>query len=482
MGVDRVEPWPLLGCECEFPPLNTSTHTDRNRRYISQLPEMGLHGFHLDVNISACCIVFGRDRRSIRCRSLLLRTARRRPTWSLLLSVMFCARESHSMHGVARAPYGREWGSIAATFAVVVAVGRFTWNRRCPSTRWKPLIQLAVTLFFSLYSIRDSRAQTTTSGGLTGVVTDPSNALVPEAVVELRDRAKGTIQSAKTDGDGVYRFFFVAPGTYTLTVSHLGFRDESQKINVLLGPAGTRNILLKLEGSSATVKVTDDVPLLQAENGDVSTTMSRQQIAEVPNPGNDLTYIAQTAPGAIMNTDTIGVGYAGNLSILGMPGTSNLFTINGINNNNAGSNVNNSGVTGMMLGVNEVQEATIVSDSYSGQFGGAAGSSINYLTKSGSNTFHGNLLYYWNGSVLNANDWFDNAQGNPKPFDNAHQWAGSLGGPIKKDKLFFFFNAEGIRVLLPEQQLVVLPSEKFEAATMTNIDSIFGAGSADRKS
>jgi len=341
-----------------------------------------------------------------------------------------------------------------------------------------PLIQLVVTLFFSIYSIRDSRAQTTTSGGLTGVVTDPSNALVPDAVVELRDRAKGIIRSAKTDGDGVYRFFFVAPGTYTLTASHSGFYDESQKINVLLGPAGTRNILLKLEGSSATVKVTDDVPLLQAENGDVLTTMSRQQIAEVPNPGNDLTYIAQTAPGAIMNTDTIGVGYAGNVSILGMPGTSNLFTINGINNNNAGSNVNNSGVTGMMLGANEVQEATIVSDSYSGQFGGAAGSSINYLTKSGSNAFHGNLLYYWNGSVLNANDWFDNAQGNPKPFDIAHQWAGSLGGPIKKDKLFFFFNAEGIRVLLPEQQLVVLPSAKFEAATMTNIDSIFVAGSA----
>ena len=333
-------------------------------------------------------------------------------------------------------------------------------------------------LFLALFSADNSSAQTTTSGGLTGLVSDPIRALVPDANVEIRDNTKGTTQATKTDSDGVYSFFFVAPGSYTLTVSHPGFLEESQKINVLLGPAGTRNVTLKLAGTSATIKVTDEIPLLQAENGDVSSTVTRQQITEVPNPGNDLTYIAQTAPAAVMNTDTIGVYYAGNVSLLGMPGTSNIFTINGINNNIQTANVNNSGVTGMMLGTNEVQEATIVSVGYSGQFGGAAGSNINYLTKSGDNSFHGNLLNYWNGSVLNAKDWFSNAQGYPKPFDIAHQWAGSLGGPIMKEKLFFFFNAEGIRVILPNQQQVELPSAKFEAVTMANIDSVFGAGSA----
>jgi hypothetical protein len=261
------------------------------------------------------------------------------------------------------------------------------------------ILPIAILLLVPCLS-NNLSAQTTTSGGLSGVVSDPSRAVVPDAIVEIRDNTKGTTQATKTDSDGVYRFFFAAPGSYTLTVSHDGFREESQNINVLLGPTGTRNITLKLAGATATVKVTDAAPLLQTENGDVSTTVNRQQITEVPNPGNDLTYIAQTTPGAIMNTDTIGVGYLGNVSILGMPGTSNLFTINGINNNNIGANVNNSGVTGMMLGQNEVQEATIVSDGYSGQFGEAAGSSINYLTKSGSNAFHGNALYYWNGSVL----------------------------------------------------------------------------------
>jgi hypothetical protein len=326
-----------------------------------------------------------------------------------------------------------------------------------------------------------STAQTTTSGSLTGVVTDPSGAFVPNAKVEIRDSAKGTIQTAKTDGDGVYRFFFLAPGRYTLTVSHPGFREESQEFSVLLGPPGTRNITLKLAGTSATVKVSDEIPLLQAENGDVSTTMTQKQISEVPNPGNDLTYIAQTAPGAIMNTDTYSSSYLGNFSSLGMPGTSNSFTLNGISNNEPILNTNLSGITGMMLGQNEIQEATVVSDGYSGQFGGAAGTSVNFLTKSGSNAFHGNAQYYWNGSALNANDWIDNALGNPRPFDIAHQWAGSLGGPIKKDKLFFFFDTEGIRVRLPVSTGVVLPSAKFESAVMSNIDSVFGIGSASDK-
>jgi hypothetical protein len=182
-----------------------------------------------------------------------------------------------------------------------------------------------------------------------------------------------------------------------------------------------------------------------------------------------------------MNTDTIGLGYLGNVSILGMPGTSNLFTLNGMNNNNIQVNTNNSGALGMMLGQNEVQEATIVSNGYSGQFGGAAGANINYLTKSGGNNFHGNAAYYWNGSALNANDWIDNAFGNPRPFDNANQWAGSIGGPIKKDKLFFFLDNEGMRLTLPSSSQVVLPSSNFASATMANIDSIFGPMSASHK-
>jgi hypothetical protein len=360
-------------------------------------------------------------------------------------------------------------------------VGKFVWDRTCPLTRWKLSIQLLLILFLALCLVLDARAQTTTSSGLTGVVSDPSHAVVPAAVVELRDNTKGTIQTAKTDADGVYRFFFLATGRYTLTVSHAGFREESHDVNVLLGPSGTLNLALEIAKESITVKVTGEVPLIQAENGDVSTTIGLLQVSQLPNPGNDLTYIAQTAPGAIMNTDAVGVYSLGNFSVLGMPGTSNLFTFNGMNNNNIQVNTNNSGAMNMLLGQNEVLEATIVSNGYSGQFGGAAGASVNYVTKSGGNDFHGNAAYYWNGTAFNANDWIDNATHVSRPFDIAHQWAGSLGGAIRKDKLFFFFDSEGMRALLPSGFQVVLPSAQFESATVANIDSIFGPMSASHR-
>jgi hypothetical protein len=91
---------------------------------------------------------------------------------------------------------------------------------------------------------------------------------------------------------------------------------------------------------------------------------------------------------------------------------------------------------------------------------------------------HGNAQYFWNGSVLNATDWITKALGDPRPFDIANQWAGSVGGPIKRSNLFFFFDTEGLRVLLPTPVQVVLPSSQFEAATIANVDSIFGSASA----
>ena len=320
-------------------------------------------------------------------------------------------------------------------------------------------------------------AQTTTSGAVTGVVTDQSGAVVPNADIVIRDINKGTTESTKTDRDGVYRFFFLSPSQYTLTVVHGGFRKESRSVTVLLETPVTVNITLEIAKAATQLFVTAEAPLVQADNGDVSITMSQRQISELPNPGNDLTYIAQTAPGAIMNTDNaLNGGRGGNFSILGMPGTSNQFTVNGMNDNVG--HLNATGATGMLLGQNEIQEATVVSNGYSGHFGSDAGSYVNFVTKSGGNDFHGNAKYFWNGSVLNATDWITKAFGNPRPFDIANQWAGSVGGPIKKNRFFFFFDTEGLRVLLPSPVQVVLPSPQFEAATISNIDSIFGSASA----
>jgi hypothetical protein len=340
-----------------------------------------------------------------------------------------------------------------------------------PSRRVLSLLSLVFLLHINL------DAQTTISGSLTGVVSDQSGAVVPDAHVEVKDRSKGTIHSTKTDGQGVYWFFFLGPSQYTLTVSHEGFRPESRAVDVLLGVPGTLNMTLEVAKANTEILVTGEAPLVQAENGNVSATINHKQISELPNPGNDLTYIAQTAPGVVMNTD---VQSFANFSILGMPGTSYRFTIDGTNNSDNGTNFNRHSGLGLFLGQNQIEEATIVSTGYSAQFGGAAGGDINYISKSGTNAIHGNAQYFWNGRVLNANNWFNNAAGNPRPIDIENQWAASIGAPLQKDELFFFFDSEGVRLLIPQFSTVVIPSPEFEAATMANIDadSRFGPNSA----
>src|SRR5262249_8962600 len=140
------------------------------------------------------------------------------------------------------------------------------------------------------------KAQTTTSGGLTGVVTDPSNAVVPNAEIGIKDNRKGNGQTARTDREEENRFFFLAPSTYTQTVTHQGFRKECRTVDVLLGPPSAVNITLAIAQASSEITVTDEAPLIQGENGDVSATMNQKQISEIPNPGNDLSYIVQTTP------------------------------------------------------------------------------------------------------------------------------------------------------------------------------------------
>src|SRR5215472_4681275 len=289
-------------------------------------------------------------------------------------------------------------------------------------------------------------SQSTTSGDITGVVTDPSGAVVSGAKVTATSEATGAVVNTTTNGEGFYRFSFLKPGSYTVAVNATGFQAASRKVQVVLGQATSANVAMAITAATTTVEVTTSP--LQVENADLSTEFSNQQIALVPNPGNDLSAVAQTAPGAVMNTQA---GF-GNFSTFGLPGTSNLFTLNGQNDNDPFLNLNNSGATNLLLGTNDVQEATVTNNGYSGQYGQLAGSQINYISKSGENAFHGNAVYFWNGRVMNANDYLNNlaiagSPSTPKPFDNINQWAASFGGPIKKDKTFFFVNYEGLRVV-----------------------------------
>jgi hypothetical protein len=310
-------------------------------------------------------------------------------------------------------------------------------------------------------------AQSLTSGDAAGTVTDPSGAVVPNATITLKSNDTGSSQTRTTNTQGAYRFALLAPGTYTVSVTASGFQGTQKQLTITVGQTVTTNIQLALGSASQTVEVSAAPGIVQTENADVSTTFSPDQVALVPNPGNDLSYIVQTAPGAVMNTQ---MGY-GNSSTYGLPATSNLFTVNGMNENDPFLNLNNSGATNLLLGRNDIQEATVVNNGYSGQYGGLAGANVNYVTKAGSNAWHGNAEYFWNGRVMNANNYFNVNSGTPRPFDNANQWAASVGGPIRKDKTFFFADYEGLRVVLPTALPVNVPSPQFQAATLANLTS-----------
>ena len=332
---------------------------------------------------------------------------------------------------------------------------------------YRTLLLCALTCVLVACLTTAAVSQSLTSGDLTGLVTDPSGAAIPNANVTITNNATGATQTHTTNGQGTYRFSLLSPGTYTLAISAANFQDVHQTATVTVGQATSVNAQLQLSSASQSVEVTGEAAVVHTENADLTTSFSPEQISQVPNPGNDLSYIVQTAPGAIMNTQA---GF-GNASIYGLPGTSNLFTVDGMNENDPFLNLNNSGATNLLLGQNDIQEATVVNNGYSGQYGGLAGANVNYTTKFGSNQWHGNALYWWNGRTLNANNYFNNQTGTPRPFDNANEWAASLGGPIRKNKTFFFVNTEGLRVLLPTSNKVNIPSPQFQAATLANLTS-----------
>lgn len=313
-------------------------------------------------------------------------------------------------------------------------------------------------------------AQSVVTGDLTGTISDPSGAVVPDAAVTLKNAAEGTAVTTTTDATGGFRFALLKPGEYKLSVSQKGFKSIVQTVQVTLGQVTTSNLKLELGAQAEVVEVTAAAPLIQTENANLSTTMNAKLVDLIPNSGNDLTAVAYTAPGVLQSTQSGDGGY-GNFIAFGLPGTANLFTVNGNDEMDPYMNLNNSGATNLLLGKNEVEETAIVSNGYTGQYGRQAGAQVDYATKSGSNAFHGNAMYWWNGRAMNANDWFNNQAGAPRPFVNNNQYAARIGGPIKRDKAFFFLDYEGMRLINATSSEVIIPSASFLQAVTANVGS-----------
>jgi carboxypeptidase family protein len=309
-----------------------------------------------------------------------------------------------------------------------------------------------------------------TTSAIIGQVSDASGAGVPGASVTATNRETALKRSATTDSSGRFNFPQLKPGFYSVKVEAAGFASQqNEAVSSSLGQKQTVDFTLKVAQSMQTVEVTSEALVLNPENANTSTTLNAHALEDLPNPGGDLTYPLQFAAGALINTagssnDFVGGtnGY-GNVEFNGLPALSNGYIVDGLETNDPLTNLNSGLSTNLVLGLNSISEVTVNTLSYAVDEGRYGASQVNYVTKSGSNQFHGNLYETWNGSILNAADFFTNATpGNHKPRSTVNHFGGSLGGPVLHDKLFFFFDSEWVRIALPIVTATIVPTPAFQ--------------------
>src|ERR1039458_6912804 len=254
-------------------------------------------------------------------------------------------------------------------------------------------------------------AQGETTSAITGQVSDTSGGTVTKATVTITHRDTGLRRQVQTDESGRFAFPQLRPGPYSMRVQASGFDDQvNQSVSAGLGETRTVSFTLRVAAAKQDITVGGEAPLINVESPNTTSTLSGRAIQDLPNPGGDLTYPAQFAPGALINTagssnDFVGGqnGY-GNVQFNGLPALSNAYIVDGLETNDPLTNLNSGLSTNLVLGLNSIEEVTVNTTSYAVDQGRYGASQINYVTKSGTNTLHANLYELWNGSRLRSEE------------------------------------------------------------------------------
>src|ERR1700739_638093 len=366
------------------------------------------------------------------------------------------------------------------------------WELLPGSTRFSGCARVFLVFYLLTGSLFISPTRTEAQGESTsaiiGQVTDATNAAIPGATVSVKNRETGSERSVKTDEEGRFNFPQLRPGTYSVKVEADGF-DPRQSDNIAsgLGQKQEVNFKLNVAHSEQSVEVSSEAPLMNPANTNTSSSFSGVVLADLPNPGGDLTYPLQFASGALINTagnssDAVsGTNGYGNVEFNGLPAASNGYIVDGLETNDPLTNLNIGLATNLVLGMNAISEVTVNTLSYSVDEVRYGASQVNYVTKSGTNQFHGNIYEIWNGAALNAADYFTNATPrNQKPQSRVNHFGGSLGGPILHDKLFFFADFEWMRLALPIVPPATVPTPAFQRYVLQQLplggtDSVTGS-------
>jgi len=308
------------------------------------------------------------------------------------------------------------------------------------------------------------------NGTVSGLVVDPTGAAIVGADVLIANDATSVQHSAKTNGDGIYLVSNLLPGTYRLQVSKIGFKTLIKPDIILnVQDALAINFTLPIGAVSETVTVTGGAPMLDTQDGAVSTIVDRQFAENLPLNGRSFQTLIQLTPGVVLVPSTS--TDQGQFSMNGQRTSANYWMVDGVSANigvGTNSNTGNAfggaigsfsvlGGTNSLVSVDAMQEFRIQTSTYAPEFGRTPGAQISIATRSGTNQFHGTAFDYLRNDVFDANDWFADKAGLPKPKEQQNDFGGTFSGPIRKDRTFFFFSYEGLRLQLPQTALTTVP-------------------------
>lgn len=325
-----------------------------------------------------------------------------------------------------------------------------------------------------------SLAAQSPNGSINGRVVDPSNGVIAGADILVVNDVTGVKYASKTNDDGIYVVPNLPPGPYRLQVAKVGFKTLIKPDIVLnVQDALSINFTLPVGAIFETMTVEGGAPLVNTENASVSTVIDRNFVESLPLNGRSFNTLLQLTPGVVV-APSFGLS-SGQFSVAGQRTDANSFSVDGVSANfgaAASGTMGQSGTgtaqafsalggTSSLVSVEALQEFRVESSSFAPEFGRSPGGQVILTTRSGTNSFHGGVYEYFRNDVLDANDWFASQAGLPRAEERHNDFGGFLGGPIFKDKTFFFLSYEGARLRLPQSQITQVPSADIRVSSAT---------------
>jgi len=343
-------------------------------------------------------------------------------------------------------------------------------------------IAIFLMLLSSIFTSVPANAQVT-GATLTGTVSDPSGSIIAGAEVNIRNLGTGIVRTVTTDSAGLYSAPNLIPGNYEVAVTSTGFsKAVESNLTLSVGQQQTFNVTMKVGESTQTVTVQESAPTVELTSATLSAQVNATTVRELPLNGRDWTQLATLQPGvntvrtqastSSPTTNRANRGFGNQLTDSGHSPYENSYRVNGININDY-TNGSPGSVIGANLGTDAIQEFSVLTTDYTAEYGRTSGAVINSITKSGSNDFHGTAFGFLRNASLDAKNYFD-SKSNPIPPFERYQYGGAIGGPIVKDKTFFFGAYEGVEQHRSNTVSVIVPSAASRAAASPFVQPFLG--------